>query len=219
MFERQSGKDVAEIIGTRSKEWSEERQAKGKEGFTFVCWMGGERQFFLGTKSMEKKITLKSVDQVYIMGHHRAGLKFIADIDHQEQEEKRGKQAAKQKYEAIKLTPRELVRRFHHCFHRSSSFTGKIKFFNCSSGVNGGVSFAKPAADRKRAFWPKAAYIGYEDVLYQRYGDYNPPSEFDDLRALLVGLEGFGEIEQPRPERRKLGVNTGKRAKHLQIHL
>jgi hypothetical protein len=58
----------------------------------YVCLLdGGEGQFFLGKESIYKKITLKSVDQVYIMGHHRAGLKFIADIDHSQQEEKRGK--------------------------------------------------------------------------------------------------------------------------------
>lgn len=216
--DRQRGKDVSEIISTRSDEWSEERKTKGKEGYTFVCWMGGEGQLMVGQKPAAKKISLKSDDQVYIMGHHKAGLDFIVDIDHEEQEEKRGKTAKKQ-YKAIKLQPEDLVLRFHECFHGSKSFTGKIKFFNCSSGVNGGVSFAKPAADRMRAFWPKAQYIGYEDVLLQQYGDYTPPDDgLGDLRALLSGFEGY-EPQRPQPERRKLGKTTGKRAKHLQIRL
>jgi hypothetical protein len=217
MPERQSGKDVAEIIGKRTDEWSEERKKKNKEGYTFVCWMGEEGLCLVGQKPADKKITLKSDDQVYIMGHHKAGLSFIADIDAEEQEEKRSKQSDKKKYKATKLTPEELLRRFHHCFHRSKSFIGKIKFFNCSSGVNGGASFAKPAADKMRAFWPKARYIGYEDVLYQQYGDYSPPDDgLGDLRALLVGLDGF---QPERSERRKLGKTTGKRAKQLQIYL
>jgi hypothetical protein len=108
------------------------------------------------------------------------------------------------------LDPAELVRRFHHCFHRSKAFTGKIKFFNCSSGVNGGISFAKPTAGLMRAFWPNATYIGYEDDLQQQYGDYHPHGSVKDT-------DPTGSSEEP--ERRKLGMTTGKRAKDLQIKL
>jgi hypothetical protein len=122
---------------------------------------------------------------------------------------------------ARKLMPEDLARRFRDCFQASPEFTGKIKFYNCSSGYNGGASFAKPAADRLRASWPKAKYIGYTEPLSQKYGDYSP-SEFDSLQALLAnsGLAGTETMaEGERPERRKLGLTSRKPAKELQIHL
>jgi hypothetical protein len=109
------------------------------------------------------------------------------------------------------LDPAELVRRFHDCFHASSTFTGKIKFFNCSSGVNGGASFAKPAAGLMRALWPKATYIGYKDDLQQQYDDYYPHGSVKDNDPTVKSSE--------ESERRKLGMTTGKRAKDLQIKL
>jgi hypothetical protein len=95
----------------------------------------------------------------------------------------------------------------------SKTFTGKIKFFNCSSGVNGGASFAKPAADLMRAFWPQAIYIGYTDDLLQEYGDYD--DGLNALRAAAAALDG-SVWTAPR---RKLGKTTGMAAKDLQIRL
>ena len=105
------------------------------------------------------------------------------------------------------LDPAELARRFSDCFEASPTFTGKIKFFNCGSGVNGGASFAKPAAGLLRAYFPDALYIAYEDDLLQAYGNYYPdgPSTRDS--------------EEPKTERRKLGATTHKRAKDLQVIL
>jgi hypothetical protein len=154
---------------------------------------------------------------------HSVGLDFISDITRGEENtikelnqriEQQNKQANENKplLEGMRsLTPKELVLRFHNCFHRSRNFTGKIKFFNCSSGVNGGASFAKPTADLMRAYWPRAEYIGYKDDLLQEYSDYIANPEVFDLQKQL-GLN-------PRPERRKLGKTTGMPAKDLHIKL
>lgn len=197
MPDGQVGKSIAELIQARTNEWNRERAAKSKPGYTFVCYQ---------PEKMEK-IKLTGDDQVYIKGHHGPGARIISDFDSWNQTQvHRGQQVV---VTATTLDPKRLTRRLHHCFHRSKSFAGKIKFFNCSSGVNGGASFAKIAADRMRAFWPKASYIGYDATLLQRYGDYT--DELASLRALLAGT--------PAPiERRKLAPD-GRRAKSLQVPL
>jgi hypothetical protein len=201
MPDGQVGKSVAEIIAKRTAEWNKERTAKGKDGYTFVCWQPEEMD----------KIKLSGDDQIYIKGHHGAGAAFISDFDSWNQQQVQGGQAVV--VAATTLDPKKLTSRLHHCFHRSTSFKGTIKFFNCSSGVNGGASFAKLAADRMRSFWPKAAYIGYAAPLAQGYGDYTVPanSELQSLQWLLNGT--------PAPvERRKLG-STGQRASSLHVPL
>lgn len=198
MPEGARGKSIAEIILARSNEWNQERRAKGKEGYIYVGWQ---------PEKMDK-IKLSADDQVYIKGHHSAGLAFISDISSSEQLQRhRGNEVT---FKATRLDPKKLTRRFHHCFHRSDAFKGKIKFFNCSSGVNGGESFARIAAARMRAYWPNAVYLGYADDLQQSYGDYDPPpveDELENLRNLLA------------KGRRKMGKTTGKRASSLQVLL
>jgi hypothetical protein len=197
MPDGQVGKSIAELIQTRTNEWNRERAAKGKSGYTFVCYQ---------PEAMDK-ISLSGDDQVYIKGHHGAGAAFISDFDSWSQTQTQRGQ--KVEVAATTLDPKKLTRRLHHCFHRSKSFKGKIKFFNCSSGANGGASFAKLAAVRMRAFWPQAEYIGYSETLLQRYGDYT--DELASLRALLNDL--------PAPiERRKLGA-SGAPARTLQVPL
>jgi len=170
----------------------------------------------VGGQYHDGKITLQNNDQVYIKGHHQAGLDYIVDITRQEDADAKEKGTLG----ARKLYPGELVRRFCHCFQPSPTFTGKIKLFNCSSGVNGGESFAKPAASLLRAFWPKATYIGYTDVLLQQYGNYSvPDSELGDKGKLRALLRSLGDEVPPIIERRKLGKNTGVRAKNLQIEI
>jgi hypothetical protein len=53
-------------------------------------------------------------------------------------------------------------------------------------------------AAKLRAYFPGALYIGYQDDLSQRYGDYHA---------------------EQKTERRKLGMTTGERAKDLQVNL
>ena len=136
-----------------------------------------------------QKITLRNNDQVYIKGHHQSGLNFISDITKREDArirarniEIRSKNRRTRKenrrirkeneHAALKeivhrtramrpLDPAELTRRFCDCFEASEMFTGKIKFYNCSSGKDGGDSFAKPAAGLLRACFPNALYIAY----------------------------------------------------------
>ena len=183
----------------------------------------GDGGYVVGTKAVvdSEKIILQNNDQVYIKGHHQSGLDFISDITKKEDErirrENRGILKANEHAELKKiihrtrpmrpLDPAELARRFSDCFEASPTFTGKIKFFNCGSGVNGGASFAKPAAGLLRAYFPDALYIAYEDDLLQAYGNYYPdgPSTRDS--------------EEPKTERRKLGATTHKRAKDLQVIL
>lgn len=194
------GKSVADVICKRTDKWNAERAKKNKEQYTYVGWMPEDMP----------KITLSGSDQVYIKGHHQAGLGFISDINAEEEEQKVGKK--KLTVQAIRLEPKDLAARFCHCFAGEVGFTGKVKFFNCSSGVNGGASFAKKAAVMLRAHFPKATYIGYEDKLSMGYGDYNPDSEDEQLRKLL-------RQEEPSLERRKMGTTTGERAKSLHIKL
>jgi hypothetical protein len=221
-------RDVSTVIVTRTDQWNKERRMKNKGEYTFVCWISDDG-FLVNNRPADGKITLKDDDQVYIKGHHAAGLDFISDVTKRENRaikevnkgiRKENRRAKEENKEAPKkprlttmrkLTPEELVRRFQSCFNQSEKFTGKIKFFNCSSGVSGGISFAKPTADRMRAFWPHANYIGYEDDLKQEYGDYIANPEVFSLKQML----------QPdlRPERRKLGVHTNKPASQLHIPL
>jgi hypothetical protein len=196
MPEGQTGKSVAEIILRRTNEWNGERALKGKDGYTFVCFQPEEIE----------KIKLSGDDQVYIKGHHAAGADVISDFNSWSQTQTQRGQTVD--VAATTLDPKQLTRRLHHCFHRSSTFSGKIKFFNCSSGANGGASFAKIAASRMRAYWPKAMYIGYSEPLEQSYGDYT--DEVVQLRALMNGSAPI--------ERRKLGTN-GLRARTLHVPL
>jgi hypothetical protein len=221
-------RDVSTVIVSRKDQWNNERRRKDKGEYTFVCWIS-EDGFFVNSRPTDEKITLEAGDQVYIKGHHAAGLDFISDVTKQEnraikevnkgisEENRRAREENKKARKKPrlttmrKLTPQELVRRFHQCFNQSEKFTGKIKFFNCSSGVNGGISFAKPAADRMRAIWPHATYIGYADDLKQEYGDYIANPEMFSLQQMLD--------PDLRPERRKLGTHTGKPAGQLHIQL
>jgi hypothetical protein len=221
-------RDVSTVIVTRKDQWNNERRKKDKEEYTFVCWICDDG-FLVNSRPADEKITLKAGDQVYIKGHHAPGLVFISDVTKQEnraikevnkgirEENRRAREENKKApkkprlTKMRKLTPEELVRRFHHCFNQSEEFNGKIKFFNCSSGVNGGISFAKPAADIMRALWPRATYIGYEDDLKQEYGDYIADPELFSLKQMLD--------PDLRPERRKLGIHTGKPASQLHITL
>jgi hypothetical protein len=236
---QKGGKNVVDIISKRTDEWSRERELKGKEGYTFVFWMENQGNWVQGGEPQEGKITLKDGDQVYIKGHHQAGLGFISDITKQEDDEianlsKIAKKAFVEKYGLLRpggnkaeqqrllehrllervrtLRPEDLARRFFDCFQAPKTWVGKVKFYNCSSGANGGASFAKPAADRLRALWPNATYIGYAEALQQEYGDYNPDDQKEQLRKMLEELP-------PNIERRKLGAETHTPARDLQIRL
>jgi hypothetical protein len=234
-----AAEDVAKTIVTRTDAWNEERRKKGKadsELYKSVYWMGDGGYVEGNVPVLDgKKITLGNSDQVYIKGHHQSGLNFISDITKQEDDRIRERnrgirrenkrirkenkriQLANQHAELKKimhrtspmrpLDPAELTRRFCDCFEASRTFTGKIKFYNCSSGKGGGNSFAKPAAGLLRAYFPNALYIAYEDDLSQLYGNYypdGPPTK---------------DSEEQKPERRKLGTTTHKRAKDLQVIL
>jgi hypothetical protein len=198
---------------------------KESELYIPVYWTG-DGGYVVGNKPVDdgKKITLQDGDQIYIKGHYQAGLTFIADITKREDErirkqnqgirrenrrirkENKRIQQANEPAELKKiihrtrpmrpLDPAELARRLSGCFEASETFNGKIKFYNCSSGVDGGEGFAKPAAGLLRACWPDALYIGYQDDLSQQYGDYHA---------------------EQKTERRKLGMKTRKRAKDLQV--
>jgi hypothetical protein len=51
MFERQSGKDVAEIIGTRSKEW-ERGTPSERQRRIYVCLLDGGREAIFSGPSL-----------------------------------------------------------------------------------------------------------------------------------------------------------------------
>jgi hypothetical protein len=196
---------VAKTIRERTKEWTKERAAKGKEGYDFVCWMGK-------TVQVHTKIGLMDDDQVYIKGHHQQGEGFISDVTKQEEAEiqKSQDQERHGKFYATKLKPEDLAWRFFDCFEAPITWLGKIKFYNCSSGANGGASFAKPAADRLRAYFPLATYIGYRMDLSQGYTNYNVderelPEGKQEVRSLQRLL---GEKVPPIQERRKQGVKS-----------
>lgn len=159
MRELPVGKRVTDIIEKRTGEWNKERRKKGKEEYSFVYW----------EPKNNSQVKLEAADQVYIKGHHKAGLDFISDINVEEMEQKLRAGKPKEVVQAKKLKPEDLAGRFSHSFEASDAFTGKIKFFNCSSGVNEGKSFAKIAADRLRAFFPKAQYIGIRTFVMQIY--------------------------------------------------
>jgi hypothetical protein len=220
-------KNVAKTIHERTKGWTKAREKKGKEGYTFVCWMGKKDTCSIDGQPPQGKVTLKDDDQVYIKGHHQAGASFISDITKQEEDESEGT------FKAIMLKPEDLAWRFFDCFDAPITWLGKIKFYNCSSGRDGGASFAKPAADRLRAYLPIATYIGYKLDLSQLYTKYSvPESELEEekasLRAMLLNTH-----TSPIIERRKVGltkvqlpgkkkaeyVSSNIRAKNLQVEI
>ena len=123
---------IADKIFELTKGWNLEREKKSKVGYILVCWEGvAKRPLIIGRGSRGKrtedgKILLTDEDQVYIEGHHEEGKGYITAIH------------AEESGSAYALPPAALARRFEDCFEASSTFTGKIKFYNCSSGVNGG---------------------------------------------------------------------------------
>jgi hypothetical protein len=177
------------------------------------------------TEDENEKILLTGEDQVYIQGHHLKGLDYIADVDPEELKKSEGELTV------IALGPHQLTRRFCDCFQSSETFTGKIKFYNCQSGVDGGALFARPAATMLRASFPNALYIGYKGTLSQAYGNYaltwneiGPKVFAKRARLRRFGAAVAPIAAVPITERRKLGltkkgVPTGQRAKQLQVDI
>lgn len=76
--------DIARTVFNLTKGWNEERAAKGKAGYTLVFWAGVTQPPLVienDNPSEDGKIMLTGEDQVYILGHHLAGLGYIADVD------------------------------------------------------------------------------------------------------------------------------------------
>jgi hypothetical protein len=180
---------ILDTVPKVTADWNLDREDK----FTAVYWTGTQKS----PSKMTRKISLKADDQVYILGHHEAGTGYITDVSAEEIDKLGGG------FKPCALPPGELAKRFSECFTADPGFTGKIKFYNCESGVKSGASFAKPAAGLLRANFPNALYIGYSKKVSQVYGE-------------------FQNVEEGTTEFRKLGLtkerkSTGERAKQLQV--